>query len=128
MPNLTVVGLDCVSAAPPEADGPEFDVVITPAQSLDTGGLRWFLVGLLAVTVVLVAILSLSHLWVAGVFVVADAAFLAIAFVACRRDLKRAERVTIDDHMVVIARFDGIEGMIMSRRRRPRCAWAWRGP
>lgn len=96
-----------VAADPPDAGFARFDVIITPASSLDTGGVRWFFAGVMALTAVLVAILSVSHLWVAAIFVVADAAFLLIAFVACRRDLRRAERVVIDDHQVVIERVDG---------------------
>jgi uncharacterized membrane protein len=93
--------------APNAGPVPRFDVIITPASSLDTGGVRWFFAGLMVITAVMVAILSVGHLWVAAIFVVADAAFLAIAFVACRRDLRRAERVVIDDHRVVIERVDG---------------------
>lgn len=96
-----------VAADPPDAGFARFDVIITPASSLDTGGVRWFFAGVMALTAVMVAILSVSHLWVAAIFVVADAAFLLIAFVACRRDLRRTERVVIDDHQVVIERVDG---------------------
>ncbi len=96
-----------VAADPPDAGFARFDVIITPACSLDTGGVRWFFAGVMALTAVLGAILSVSHLWVAAIFVFADAAFLLIAFVACRRDLRRAERVVIDDHQVVIERVDG---------------------
>jgi hypothetical protein len=39
-----------VAADPPDAGFARFDVIITPASSLDPGGVRWFFAGVMALT------------------------------------------------------------------------------
>lgn len=89
------------------AGSPVFDAVITPNQSLGSKGLATTFGIITAVLVVSELVLAKVGLWFSGIMLLCNAAFLSAAFLACRWDLRRAERVLVADGTISVERFDG---------------------
>jgi uncharacterized membrane protein len=94
--------LDAEPGAPPV-----FDVVITPNQALGAKGLLTVIGIITALLVVSELALAGAGLWISCVLLLCNAVFLVAAFLACRWDLRRAERVLVAHGTISVERFDG---------------------
>jgi uncharacterized membrane protein len=84
-----------------------FDAVITPHVSLGVRGLFTLMLfsgGLVTATAIFFA---WAGLWPSSLFVLISGALLIAALIACRRDLRRAERVLVAGGTITVERFDG---------------------
>lgn len=81
-----------------------FDAEVCPNRSLSPKGLRRMLKAMALGGILAVAGLGFAGQWIAGIFLAVDLGLLAVALLACTRNLRAFERVRIEDGDIVVAR------------------------
>ena len=81
--------------------------VITPHRSMSDAAFMWFVIAILTIAVAVQLFFFMIGVWVAGVAVLLDGVFLAIAFVTCRKDRRKMETLHLDEGRIISTKFRG---------------------